>query len=423
MTTGRAGDKGSRRSTSVPTTAGGGLPSNRFGLIPMRGRSGDESHRASTPLELFFDLCFVVAVSLASVSLHHGLLEGHGWRYAGSYLAVFFAIWWAWMNFTWFASAYDTDDWLYRVATLVQIAGVLILAAGVPDVANDYDFTTLTIGYLVMRIGLIAQWLRAAYSDPTARSMALRYAALLAVVQIGWVSRLALPSNGALPVFLVLVVAELAVPPLAERGDTHTPWHPGHIAERYGLFTLIVLGESVLAATTAVVTGIGQSEHPGSMIVLAMAGLAIAFGMWWIYFEQPAYQILTSMKASLIWGYSHYFVFASAAALSAGLELSIDYALQRQDAEAGHEAAAGAEHAFQLTGPATAIATTLPVAVFVLATWLLMIRRSNDTVLNLVFPIGAAIILGLTVTAAPIQFTALVMAALVAILVVRRCSD
>ena len=98
----------------------------------MVPRERGEEHRASTPLELFFDLCFVVAVAQAGVQLAHALAEGHIWSALPHYLFTFFGIWWAWMNFTWFASAYDTDDVPYRVATLVQITGALVFAAGVP---------------------------------------------------------------------------------------------------------------------------------------------------------------------------------------------------------------------------------------------------------------------------------------------------
>jgi low temperature requirement protein LtrA len=82
---------------------------------------------------------------------------------------VFFAIWWAWVNFTWFASAYDTDDVAYRLLTFVQIVGVLILAAGVPAAFVHGDFTVMTIGYVVMRVALVTQWLRAAHGDPSGR--------------------------------------------------------------------------------------------------------------------------------------------------------------------------------------------------------------------------------------------------------------
>ena len=87
---------------------------------------------------------------------------------------VFFAIWWAWVNFTWFASAYDVDDLLYRLFTFVQIVGVLILAAGVESAFTAGNFTIMTIGYVVMRVAMVAQWLRAAAGDPAARPAALR---------------------------------------------------------------------------------------------------------------------------------------------------------------------------------------------------------------------------------------------------------
>src|ERR1051325_11783393 len=100
--------------------------------VPMTGRDPARAHRAATPLELFFDLTFVVAVSQAASGLPPSLVEGHADDVLLGFPLVFFGIWWAWMNFTWFASAYDTDDAIYRLATLVQLTGVLVMAAGVP---------------------------------------------------------------------------------------------------------------------------------------------------------------------------------------------------------------------------------------------------------------------------------------------------
>ncbi|MCI1748433.1 MAG: low temperature requirement protein A [Acidipropionibacterium sp.] len=112
----------------------------------MRPRDPSEQHRAASPLELFFDLVFVVAVSFSSQTLHHMEADGHLGAGILGYLMVFFAIWWAWMNFTWFATAFDTDDWLYRVMTIIQMAGVLILAAGTVPAMEHHDFTVVTIG-------------------------------------------------------------------------------------------------------------------------------------------------------------------------------------------------------------------------------------------------------------------------------------
>ena len=104
--------------------------------LPMVARRADEEHRSSTVLELFFDLCFVVAVAQAAAGLHHAISEDAVADGVVAYVMVFFAVWWAWMNFTWFASAYDTDDIAYRLTTLVQIAGALVFAAGVPRAMN-----------------------------------------------------------------------------------------------------------------------------------------------------------------------------------------------------------------------------------------------------------------------------------------------
>ena len=180
---------------SAATTATAPTPNRAARLLRrMTGRDIDEPHRASTPLELLFDLTFVVAIAAVASQLHHAVAEHH----LGQGLLVFgmgfTAIWWAWMNFTWFASAYDTDDATYRIAVMVQMAGVLLLAAGVPRLAQG-DFTTLTIGYAVMRLGLVAMWLRAARQHPERRRTALRYAVGIAALQLLWLARLLLPPS------------------------------------------------------------------------------------------------------------------------------------------------------------------------------------------------------------------------------------
>jgi low temperature requirement protein LtrA len=98
----------------------------------MSGRDPDEQHRAATPLELLYDLTFVVAFGVASEQLAHLLAEGHYAAGLTAFVLAVFAICWAWINFSWFASAYDTDDWVFRLATMVQMVGVIILALGLP---------------------------------------------------------------------------------------------------------------------------------------------------------------------------------------------------------------------------------------------------------------------------------------------------
>ncbi|HKE98699.1 MAG TPA: low temperature requirement protein A [Actinomycetes bacterium] len=287
----------------------------------MRARDREEEHRASSPLELLFDLCFVVAVAQAAAHLHHALAEGHVGGTVLGYLMVFFAIWWAWMNFTWFASAYDTDDVIYRLLTLLQIAGVLLLAAGVPAAFEERNFATVTAGYVLMRVAMVAQWLRVAREHPEGRRVALRYATAISVLQLGWVG-LGFVPEFALQGFLLLATLELLVPWWAEHVGPPTAWHPGHVAERYGLFTLIVLGESVLAATIAVQAAVASGGLSAPLVVTAGGGLVLIFALWWSYFDRPAGEGLRLAPRWVFgWGYGHLLVFACLAAVGAGLQV------------------------------------------------------------------------------------------------------
>ncbi|MDM4763968.1 low temperature requirement protein A [Galbitalea sp. SE-J8] len=284
----------------------------------MVARDTTERHRASTPLELLVDLVFVVAVSQLAAALAETAEHGHPLDGVVPFAMVFFAIWWAWMNFTWFASAYDTDDVGYRLLTLVQMAGALIIAAGVPG-AFEQHFDAVTIGYLVMRIGLVAQWVRAGAQHPAGRATAWRYAAGISVVQALWLTRLALPHEAQFWTFFVCAVLDVAVPIWAERTGG-TAWHPHHIAERYGLFVIILLGESVLAATVA----FAGAERTVERVVIGLAGLVILFALWWVYFLHPVGEDLERRPSrSYLWGYGHYVLFAALAAVGAGLEVAV----------------------------------------------------------------------------------------------------
>jgi low temperature requirement protein LtrA len=369
---------------------------------PMVARPPDEEHRGATALELLFDLCFVVAVAQAAFELHHQLADGQVGRGVVGYASMFFAIWWAWMNFTWFASAYDTDDVAYRLTTLVQIAGVLILAASVPEAMAAGDFTATTVGYVVMRLAMVTQWLRAARGDPPHRRSSLRFAAGVTAVQVGWVLRLLLPQGPGQAGFLVLVAAELAVPIWAERAAP-TTWHPRHIAERYGLFTLIVLGECVLSSTMAVRGALDEDAALADLATTAAGGLLTVFAMWWLYFSKEAHELLTSLRAGIVWGYGHYLVFASAAAVGAGLAVNVDAVT--------HHAAVGPRVA--------AAAFTVPVALFLLAVWALQLRPHHLGRWHAaVVPAAAVLVLAATFSAEPVLVTGLLAAAMIAVSVV-----
>ena len=103
------------------------------------------------------------------------------------------------------------------------------------------------------------------------------YAAGITILQVFWVLRLFLPEGPGYAGFLVLVAGELAVPVRAERAAS-TTWHPRHIAERYGLFTLIVLGECVLASTLAIQAALKEDANLGDLATTAVGGPLTVFG-------------------------------------------------------------------------------------------------------------------------------------------------
>ncbi|WP_438487510.1 low temperature requirement protein A [Streptomyces sp. S186] len=369
--------------------------------VLMRARSRDEAHRAATPLELFFDLCFVVAVAQAGRQLVHALAEGHPGHGVAGYLMLFFAIWWAWVNFSWFSSAYDTDDVLYRVVTLVQIAGVLILAAGVPRAFDHGDFRLVWFGYLVMRLALVSQWLRAAHgARGIERRTALHYALGVTLCQVGWLALLFLPPGDAPWVFLVMGLLELSVPALAER-RRETSWHPHHIAERYGLFTLIVLGETVSAATVAVQSALDEHHALGTLLPIAAGGLLLVFAAYWIYFAVPIHLHLRSNRQAFLWGYGHYLVFCSAAAVGAGIEVAV-------------EQSAGGAH---LSAYAAAACVTVPGALYLFTVWLIHSRhQKRGLAQQLVLPVSAVLVLACTAAGrVAVPLAGLVAAATVAV--------
>ncbi|WP_172382849.1 low temperature requirement protein A [Streptomyces sp. MNP-20] len=363
---------------SEDTPSGVGHGRSVVPLVRMTARSRDEPHRTATPLELLFDLCFVVAVAQAGARLVHAIAEGDPGHGIAGYLLVFFAIWWAWVNFTWFASAYDTDDVPYRIATFVQMAGVLVLSAGIPRAFDQGDYAVAITGYVIMRVALACQWLRAARGETgAARRTALRYAVGLVVVQVGWVVLLLLPDAAWWWGFVPLAAADLAVPAFAEQ-HYRTTWHPHHIAERYGLFTLIVLGETIAAATVAVRSALDESAALDDLLPIAAGGLLIVFAAFWIYFAVPIHEYLATHQHPFLWAYSHYVIFGSAAAIGAGIEVAVEQAT----------------HHAHISTLAASLAVTLPTALFMITTWAVHARHfKRGTAQHAVLPVGAVLVL------------------------------
>lgn len=279
----------------------------------------DAGERKATWLELFFDLCFVVAVAAVAYELH-GDPTGEGIaRTAG----LFFIVWWGWMGFTWYATAFDSDDVVFRLAMLAAMFGVLTLATGIPGV-QDGEVARFVVAYAFLKLILVALFARAALHSESVRGFAVRYASGFAISAAIFLASLALDGSARYSLWAVAMAIELLTPPVALRAMQAQVYDSAHIPERYGLFVIIVLGENIVAiaaATTGAAWGFDSA-------MTAFAAFAIGASVWWIYFEHNDASLLTrSRLMAFIWGYGHFFVFAGIVATGIGAEFAIEAAL------------------------------------------------------------------------------------------------
>jgi len=232
--------------------------------------------RSSTWLELFFDLCFVVAVAALARGLHHEPNLGGMLRFLG----LFVPVWWSWMIFTWYATSFDNDDVPYRVTLFVAMLSILGLAASEGRIGVDPSAVVgFVLTYSLMRLLVAGLFVRARRSVPAnLRPFVVFYAAGNIIGATIWLSSLLVPAPFRYVLWAVGLTVELLGPILAVMtlDNPRITFHPRHIAERYGLFTLIVLGESVLAVTS----GTAGTDWAPAAVLTAVAGFVAAVCIW-----------------------------------------------------------------------------------------------------------------------------------------------
>jgi low temperature requirement protein LtrA len=325
-------------------------------LRPQVLRDPTEEHRTSTWLELFFDLCFVVAVAALARGLHDDPTLGGILRFLG----LFVPVWWAWMGFTWYATGFDNDDVLYRVTLLAGMLCILWLAAsieGVPEGAT----VSFVLAFVALQLLLVGLFVRARLHLKDERYLGVRplttiYAAGDLVGAGVWLASLLVPTPARYGVWAAALIIEVVTPMLAVRaayrGETYVPrvFHPAHIPERYGLFTIIVLGESVLA----VATGTAGTGWAPAAVLTGVLGFVIAACIWWIYFNHVQSSGLElSARAAFNWSYAHLLVYSGIAAFGVGTQLAIESAAQTTaDLAAAASAPVGGEGGWSLEAQA-----------------------------------------------------------------------
>ena len=274
-------------------------------VVALRLRSiGDDVGRKVTWLELFFDLIFVAAVGQVAEPLReHYTIVG-----LVRFAPLFALIWWAWIGHTTFSTRFDTDDAIQRVLTLVQMFVVAVMAANAKDALDSRSSAGFAAAYAGLRFLLVGQYLRASRLIEV-RPLTLRYLAGHGVAAVLWLASALVPAPERFWIWGVAFAIDLGTPWLATRHSVSVPPDAAHLPERFGLFTLILLGESVIAVMQGMES---QEDWTMSAATSAFLGMGISFFIWWWYFdgaaggsEQPVRSTREAFRFHL-WSYAHF---------------------------------------------------------------------------------------------------------------------
>lgn len=288
-------------------------------LLPPRLRTLQEGEgRRASYLELFFDLVFVVAIA----QLARELELDHSLRGFGVFAALYLPVFLAWQGFSFYADRFDTDDVVFRVTTFAAMLAIAALAIQIPDAAHG-DSTGFVIAYLILRSLLVGLYLRSYRHVPEARPLIVRYAWEYSLAIAIWAVSLAFAPPVRYVLWGVALAWELSIPTLARRLFSAIPVHASHVPERFALFTIIVLGETIVV----VALGTSGSEWEVSAAVVAALGFTTAAAIWWVYFGGGGEVTLPrSPVAILVFTHVHIPLLAALTAVSAGMALAIEHA-------------------------------------------------------------------------------------------------
>jgi low temperature requirement protein LtrA len=294
--------------------------------VALRSEHGAEEGRKVTWLELFFDLVFVAAV--AQVGTH--LRDDYSLAGLLRFSFLFILIWWAWLGHTTFSTRFDTDDVIQRGLTGLQLFLVAVMAVNSTGALDSRDSAGFAAAYSVMRLVLAGQFLRARRVR-RARTLATRYAASCGVAAAFWLASALLPAPGRFWLWGVALTIDVGTPLLATRHLVDVPHDAAHLPERYGLFSIILIGESM----AAVMAGMGHQEYWSARAAsAAILGMAAVFAAWWVYFDgvdATAHRMVRSMRDALrfhAWTYAHFPLYLGIAVTGVGFERVIETATE-----------------------------------------------------------------------------------------------
>jgi low temperature requirement protein LtrA len=325
----------------------------------------DQGERHATWLELFFDLVFVISIA----EVVHTLED---YRSLGDFLGtagLFVAVWWAWVGYTVYADRFDTDDLLHRALVLAGMLAVIAMALSVHDAlhggAAQFALTFVAVRGIVLLLNA-----RARRHAAAARPLLNLYLVAFTIGASLWLVSVFVPEPARYVLWGVALLIELSAPWVGRHQIARAPIHASHLVERFGLFTLIVLGESVIS----VAQGAADVDWTAATVAAAVCGFVAVACLWWLYFDRLEDAAIRSVLQGLVWNYAHLPLLAGLVSVAVGTEYAVI------------EASTG-----QLER-ATALSLGAGTALYLLATVVigLAVRRTADRVRWLA--LGAAVL-------------------------------
>jgi low temperature requirement protein LtrA len=317
-------------------------------LAPVRARPTEYSRRKVTWLELFFDLIFAAAIAQVAEPLRH--------EYSLAALVrltpLLALIWWAWTGHTFFSTRFDIDDGMQRGMTFLQIFAVAVMAANAKEALDSRSSAGFAAAYAAVRLVLVAQYLRARHVTH-ARGLTRRYIAGHGTAAALWLSSALVSVPARFWVWTVAFSIDLGTPWFAVSHSIKAPPDAAHVPERFGLFTLILLGESVVAVMLGIES---HDDWPAQAALSAVLGMGVPFLICWWYFDRAAdseQRVRTRRDAIRfhVWSYAHFPLCLGIVVLGVGI--------QRVVAAAAHSAVSQPERLILMGAAATvAIAMT-----------------------------------------------------------------
>jgi low temperature requirement protein LtrA len=300
------------------------LPAVLSRLFRASIREGHEPGRKVTWLELFFDLVFVAAVSQVGAPLGADFtLAGLG-RFAFLFVLIF----WAWLGHTSYATRFDHDDVAHRALTFVQMFMAAVMAVNAKDALGSRDSAGFAAAYGVMRLVLVLQYMRVRHVEGARRLTAVltRGFGLAAVF---WLASAVVPLPYRFWIWGVAFAVDLSTPLVAGRHTLHAPPHAHHLPERFGLFTIILLGDAMVGVMRGMES---QQSWPLDAFLSAVLGMLVVFLLWWIYFDvaRGADERYVRTNADVMrlhaWSYGHVPLFVGIAVGGVGIHHTIGVA-------------------------------------------------------------------------------------------------